>query len=205
MKKGVAFLTLVLLINLSTAYNGITQTGNYNYVSSNYFSFTVFRNYQGFYDWKQDFLRYQNRIYEKVKIRNYNQSLTRLKNRVKNLTEAYLKNKEAVYQYNSVKIPVLILEDGRELHKNLKIYYNGKIIKPKSYLFLGNIEVHSTQNSGRHIQISSTKQYHLYLYTFNDKIANKSVVFSIDGQTGMKQRVQLNDGFLPKDSILPFD
>lgn len=205
MRKGVAFLTLILLINLILVYKGNSQTGRYNYVSSNYFSFTIFKNYKGFSDWKKDFLNYQHKVYEKVKVRNFNETVFKLKGRIKRLTDAYLKNREAAYHYHAVKIPVLLLSDGREMHKHLELYHNGKIVKPLSYTFIGEIEVNFSQSKGKYIQVSSKQKYRLYIFTFDDQIANKQVIFSINNQVGMKQGVTVGEGFLPRHTILPFD
>ncbi|GMT49611.1 MAG: hypothetical protein IEMM0008_1150 [bacterium] len=205
MKKYSSILFLLLLwISISTLFpmDSLSQTSKTNYISSNYFSVSVFRNFRGFVDWKRDFLKFHEQRYGKVSLKNYDTIVFRLKEIIADQIEGYKRNPVDAKHFDRVVIPAIFINRWDHPEDKLQVYCNGKILEPKGKEIIGDIRVHLySHGSASERPSKSFLTFKLVLFTFSNVIANQNVVLSLKNDHDFDRSFNVGEGLIVKDLL----
>jgi len=188
------FQLFVLAIELN-AWN--LKEKKLNYISSNYFAISVFRNIKGIIEWKNDFLELYKKQYNKIIFRNFDDSILKLKGKIDYLIKSYKRDPEKSKYFNSIIIPVIRIK-GEE-QSNFQIYCNGVLLIPSYSENVGEINVYLSENKTSSNNIKTFQSYTLILYTFSDYISNQKVVLSTKNERDIAHTFNIGQGILIKD------
>lgn len=188
------FQLFVLAIELN-AWN--LKEKKLNYISSNYFAISVFRNIKGIIEWKNDFLELYKKQYNKIIFRNFDDSILKLKGKIDYLIKSYKRDPEKSKYFNSIIIPVIRIK-GEE-QSNFQIYCNGVLLIPSYSENVGEINVYLSENKTSSNNIKTFQSYTLILYTFSDYISNQKVVLSTRNERDIAHTFNIGQGILIKD------
>ncbi len=205
MKKYLYFLFLLFLwisVSTLTPIDSLSQTPNANYISSNYFSISIFRNFKGFIDWKRDFLKFHDQRYGRVNLKNYDTVVLRLKEIIEDQIEGYKKNPVAAKQFDRVVIPAIFINRRDHPENRLRVYCNGRILEPMGKEHIGEIRVHFySHGSASERPSKSFLTFKLVLFTFSDAIANQNIVLSLKNEGDFDRSFNVGEGLIVKDLL----
>lgn len=199
------FVFLILIINIIVTVSVYGRSSHLDekkssYFTTNYYAVSVFNDFKGFLEWKNDFLHYYKQRYKKVTLKNFDHLIYKLKHKINNEILSYKRDPQEAKYYDSVLIPVILIKEENQKYNHFQIYYNGILLSPTQIEIVGEINIYFyNQPTNSKQSLTTLKTYNLVLYTFSDFISHQKVIVSVKNEPNKSHIFYVENRILQKD------